>query len=166
MVNFLLALYNYRYQLYMCRRCLIIGQSFFLNDESNYIDLGGGILGCRGFFSSFRVLHGGLFMNHGNMNNTSVSCSSIHWASLTDNYLCWLHYRLAYDNNNTTRSSSKFSYELPKCQNSLQNWLDEGKKHLLWKMRHLECDFCKSNNRLTLFRLNEHWRIWGLEWNI
>lgn len=61
----------------MYRGCLVVGQSFFLNEQSNYIDLGGGILGCRGFFSSFRALQGGLFLNHGNMIHTLVLTLSL-----------------------------------------------------------------------------------------
>ncbi|KAK6123580.1 hypothetical protein DH2020_042669 [Rehmannia glutinosa] len=44
--------------------CLVVRQSFFQNEPSNFIDLGGGILGCRGFFSSFKALQGGLYLNH------------------------------------------------------------------------------------------------------
>ncbi|KAI3454374.1 hypothetical protein Pfo_011037 [Paulownia fortunei] len=44
--------------------CLVVRQSFFQNEPRNFIDLGGGIFGCRGFFSSFRALQGGLYLNH------------------------------------------------------------------------------------------------------
>ncbi|KAG8378708.1 hypothetical protein BUALT_Bualt07G0013300 [Buddleja alternifolia] len=44
--------------------CLVLRQSFFANETSNFIDLGGGVLGCRGFFSSFKALQGGLYLNH------------------------------------------------------------------------------------------------------
>ncbi|KAL6583710.1 hypothetical protein OROMI_002999 [Orobanche minor] len=46
------------------RGCLVVGQSVYRNDPSNFIDLGGGILGCRGLFSSFRALQSGLYLNH------------------------------------------------------------------------------------------------------
>ncbi|KAJ6380704.1 hypothetical protein OIU77_029577 [Salix suchowensis] len=43
--------------------CLLVRQSFFHNDPKNYVDLGGGVLGCRGFHSSFRASQGGLSLN-------------------------------------------------------------------------------------------------------
>ncbi|CAA7389080.1 unnamed protein product [Spirodela intermedia] len=43
--------------------CLLVRQSFFHNDPTNYTDLGGGVLGCRGFHSSFRTTQGGLSLN-------------------------------------------------------------------------------------------------------
>ncbi|KAJ6921254.1 hypothetical protein NC652_015228 [Populus alba x Populus x berolinensis] len=39
--------------------CLLVRQSFFHNDPKNYVDLGGGVLGCRGFHSSFRTSQDG-----------------------------------------------------------------------------------------------------------
>ncbi|CAN4111345.1 unnamed protein product [Withania somnifera] len=45
------------------RGCLIVSQSFFHNEPRNFVSLGGGILGCRGFHSSFRVTQGGLSLN-------------------------------------------------------------------------------------------------------
>ncbi|KAF9615666.1 hypothetical protein IFM89_026020 [Coptis chinensis] len=43
--------------------CLLVHQSFFHNNAHNFCDLGGGVLGCRGFHSSFRATHGGLSLN-------------------------------------------------------------------------------------------------------
>lgn len=43
--------------------CLLVRQSFFHNDSRNFTDLGGGVLGCRGFHSSFRATQGGLSLN-------------------------------------------------------------------------------------------------------
>lgn len=43
--------------------CLLVRQSFFHNDPRNFADLGGGVLGCRGFHSSFRTAQGGLSLN-------------------------------------------------------------------------------------------------------
>uniref|UniRef100_A0A0E0C0M7 Piwi domain-containing protein n=1 Tax=Oryza meridionalis TaxID=40149 RepID=A0A0E0C0M7_9ORYZ len=43
--------------------CLLVRQSFFLNNPSNFVDLGGGVLGCRGFHSSFRPTDSGLSLN-------------------------------------------------------------------------------------------------------
>ncbi|KAI3926873.1 hypothetical protein MKX01_032788 [Papaver californicum] len=37
--------------------------SFFHNEPRNFVDLGGGVLGCRGFHSSFRTTQGGLSLN-------------------------------------------------------------------------------------------------------
>ncbi|GER56743.1 argonaute family protein [Striga asiatica] len=51
-------------QLASKRGCLVLRQSFFENGTNNFIDLGGGILGCRGLFSSFRALQGGLYLKH------------------------------------------------------------------------------------------------------
>ncbi|KAG5223674.1 protein argonaute 4A [Salix suchowensis] len=57
--------------------CLLVRQSFFHNDPKNYVDLGGGVLGCRGFHSSFRAsqvlspmllicVHNGRWFNYNN----------------------------------------------------------------------------------------------------
>ncbi|XP_065852608.1 protein argonaute 4A-like isoform X1 [Euphorbia lathyris] len=43
--------------------CLLVRQSFFHNDVKNFVNLEGGVLGCRGFHSSFRVTQGGLSLN-------------------------------------------------------------------------------------------------------
>ncbi|KAM7497011.1 hypothetical protein LguiA_021425 [Lonicera macranthoides] len=43
--------------------CLLVRQSFFHNDPRNFTDVGGGVLGCRGFHSSFRTTQGGLSLN-------------------------------------------------------------------------------------------------------
>ncbi|KAM7522670.1 hypothetical protein LguiA_012572 [Lonicera macranthoides] len=43
--------------------CLLVRQSFFHNDPRNFADVGGGVLGCRGFHSSFRTTQGGLSLN-------------------------------------------------------------------------------------------------------
>ncbi|KAI3794616.1 hypothetical protein L1987_37248 [Smallanthus sonchifolius] len=43
--------------------CLLVRQSFFHNDPRNSISIGGGVLGCRGFHSSFRATQAGLSLN-------------------------------------------------------------------------------------------------------
>ncbi|XP_022866891.1 protein argonaute 4-like isoform X1 [Olea europaea var. sylvestris] len=43
--------------------CLLVRQSFFDNNPRNFTDVGGGVLGCRGFHSSFRTSQGGLSLN-------------------------------------------------------------------------------------------------------
>lgn len=40
-------------------------QSFFHNDSTNFFDIGGGVTGVRGFYSSFRPTQGGLSLNMG-----------------------------------------------------------------------------------------------------
>ncbi|XP_049404367.1 protein argonaute 4A-like [Solanum stenotomum] len=45
------------------RGCLIVRQSFFHNEPRNFVDLGGGVSGCRGFHASFRATQGGLSLN-------------------------------------------------------------------------------------------------------
>ncbi|CAI9757220.1 unnamed protein product [Fraxinus pennsylvanica] len=45
------------------RDCLLVRHSFFDNNPRNFIDVGGGVLGCRGFHSSFRTSQGGLPLN-------------------------------------------------------------------------------------------------------
>ncbi|KAK8939676.1 Protein argonaute 16 [Platanthera guangdongensis] len=42
---------------------LLVRQSYFDGDSANFIDLGGGVTGCRGFHSSFRTTHSGLSLN-------------------------------------------------------------------------------------------------------
>ncbi|WOL14713.1 protein argonaute 4B-like [Canna indica] len=43
--------------------CLLVRQSFFQNNPKNFTDIGGGVIGCRGFHSSFRTSQGGLSLN-------------------------------------------------------------------------------------------------------
>nr|KAJ0216506.1 hypothetical protein LSAT_V11C300147940 [Lactuca sativa] len=43
--------------------CLLVRQSFFHNDVKNFVDVGGRVLGCGGFHSSFRTSQGGLSLN-------------------------------------------------------------------------------------------------------
>ncbi|BBG96732.1 Argonaute family protein [Prunus dulcis] len=43
--------------------CLLVRQSFFHNNPRNFAELGAGVLGCRGFHSSFRATQGGLSLN-------------------------------------------------------------------------------------------------------
>ncbi|KAK4477948.1 hypothetical protein RD792_017213 [Penstemon davidsonii] len=43
--------------------CLLVRQSFFHNDVKAFVDVGGGVLGCRGFHSSFRTTQSGLSLN-------------------------------------------------------------------------------------------------------
>ncbi|KAK2443088.1 Protein argonaute 16 [Trifolium repens] len=45
------------------RGCLLVRQSFFHDDSKNFIDVGGGVTGARGFHSSFRLTQGGLSLN-------------------------------------------------------------------------------------------------------
>ncbi|OMO85368.1 Argonaute/Dicer protein, PAZ [Corchorus capsularis] len=42
---------------------LLVRQSFFQNDSANFVPIEGGVLGCRGFHSSFRTSQGGLSLN-------------------------------------------------------------------------------------------------------
>ncbi|XP_038705645.1 protein argonaute 16-like [Tripterygium wilfordii] len=43
--------------------CLLVRQSFFQDDSRNFTDIGGGVIGLRGFHSSFRTTQGGLSLN-------------------------------------------------------------------------------------------------------
>uniref|UniRef100_A0A1J3FU44 Protein argonaute 4 n=1 Tax=Noccaea caerulescens TaxID=107243 RepID=A0A1J3FU44_NOCCA len=43
--------------------CLLVRQSFFHNDISNQEPVGGNIMGCRGYHSSFRTTQGGMSLN-------------------------------------------------------------------------------------------------------
>ncbi|KAG6526938.1 hypothetical protein ZIOFF_009025 [Zingiber officinale] len=43
--------------------CLLVRQSFFQNNPKSFTDIGGGVIGCRGFHSSFRTSQGGLSLN-------------------------------------------------------------------------------------------------------
>ncbi|CAH2059701.1 unnamed protein product [Thlaspi arvense] len=44
------------------RGCLLVRQAFFHSDK-NFVDVGEGVIGIRGFHSSFRPTHGGLSLN-------------------------------------------------------------------------------------------------------
>ncbi|KAL4578096.1 hypothetical protein LXL04_014212 [Taraxacum kok-saghyz] len=43
--------------------CLLVRQCYFQNDSKNFISIGGGVVGCRGFHSSFRATQSGLSLN-------------------------------------------------------------------------------------------------------
>ncbi|CAI9271842.1 unnamed protein product [Lactuca saligna] len=43
--------------------CLLVRQCYFQNDSRNFISIGGGVVGCRGFHSSFRATQSGLSLN-------------------------------------------------------------------------------------------------------
>ncbi|WVZ71614.1 hypothetical protein U9M48_020181 [Paspalum notatum var. saurae] len=43
--------------------CLLVRQSFFHNNPANFVALGGGVMGFRGFHSSFRATQSGLSLN-------------------------------------------------------------------------------------------------------
>ncbi|KAJ0112816.1 hypothetical protein Patl1_01934 [Pistacia atlantica] len=45
------------------RGCLLVRQSFFHDDSRNFVDVGGGVNGVRGYHSSFRPTQGGLSLN-------------------------------------------------------------------------------------------------------
>lgn len=45
------------------RGCLLVRQSFFHDDSRNFVKVGGGVIGCRGFHSSLRTTQGGLSLN-------------------------------------------------------------------------------------------------------
>ena len=50
----------------LCRGCLLVRQSFFHSDARNYINIGGGVFGARGFHTSFKTTQRGLSLNIGN----------------------------------------------------------------------------------------------------
>ncbi|XP_044465053.1 protein argonaute 16 isoform X3 [Mangifera indica] len=45
------------------RGCLLVRQSFFHDDSRNFVDVGEGVTGIRGYHSSFRPTQGGLSLN-------------------------------------------------------------------------------------------------------
>lgn len=66
------------------RGCLLVRQSFFHNNPSSFVDLGGGVMGCRGFHSSFRGTQSGLSLNIG-IHLTTVFLYKLH-RSCCDGY--------------------------------------------------------------------------------
>jgi len=50
-----------------CRGCLLVRQSFFHDEPRRFEDIGGGVLACRGFHSSFRATQAGLSLNMGKL---------------------------------------------------------------------------------------------------
>lgn len=63
----------------------MVRQSFFHDDSQNFVDVGGGVSGVRGFHSSFRPTQGGLSLNMGktlSYNLISVSVISCTYSSL------------------------------------------------------------------------------------
>lgn len=67
--HFLLVIEVNEHFFFLCRGCLLVRQSFFHNEPRNFVDLGGGVVGCRGFHSSFRATQGGLSLNMGKFLN-------------------------------------------------------------------------------------------------
>lgn len=43
----------------------MVRQSFFHDDTRTFSDVGGGVTAVKGFYSSFRLTHGGLSLNMG-----------------------------------------------------------------------------------------------------
>ncbi|KAL7614483.1 hypothetical protein Lser_V15G06694 [Lactuca serriola] len=43
--------------------CLLVRQCYFKNDPRNFIDIGGGVMGCKGFHSSFHATQSGFSLN-------------------------------------------------------------------------------------------------------
>lgn len=48
-----------------CSGCLLVRQSFFLDDSRMFTDVGGGVTGVRGLHSSFHPTLDGLTLNMG-----------------------------------------------------------------------------------------------------
>jgi eukaryotic translation initiation factor 2C len=63
------------------RGCLLVRQSSFHNNPSSFVDLGGGVMGCRGFHSSFRGTQSGLSLNIGM--HLTLYHSVVHFAMAT-----------------------------------------------------------------------------------
>ncbi|KAK4375690.1 hypothetical protein RND71_006367 [Anisodus tanguticus] len=60
------------------RGCLLVRQSFFHYDSKNFADVGGGVLGCGGFHSSFRTTQSGLSLNNEEqIENSEVQTSEV-----------------------------------------------------------------------------------------
>ncbi|KDO38589.1 hypothetical protein CISIN_1g048669mg [Citrus sinensis] len=60
------------------RGCFLVRQSFFQNEPRSFFDLGGGVLGCWGFHSSFQATQGGLSLNIGVKDrNDDVKCVDV-----------------------------------------------------------------------------------------
>ncbi|KAH9675035.1 protein argonaute 4A [Citrus sinensis] len=58
--------------------CFLVRQSFFQNEPRSFFDLGGGVLGCWGFHSSFQATQGGLSLNIGVKDrNDDVKCVDV-----------------------------------------------------------------------------------------
>ncbi|ESR43662.1 hypothetical protein CICLE_v10013619mg, partial [Citrus x clementina] len=78
------------------RGCFLVRQSFFQNEPRSFFDLGGGVLGCWGFHSSFQATQGGLSLNIDGSTTTIIKpgplvdflianqnvrdCYQLHWA--------------------------------------------------------------------------------------
>jgi hypothetical protein len=107
--------------LFACRGCLLVRQSFFHNNPNNFVDLSGGVVGCRGFHSSFRATQSGLSLNIGLLSSICpVLIYTVQWSFLSMqlvmsaciNMLC----RCVHHNDSETWSCHWFSA----CQS--ENW--------------------------------------------
>lgn len=111
------------------RGCLLVRQSFFHNDPKNFADVGGGVLGCRGFHSSFRTTQSGLSLNIGKylsfMFHTYLKWNEVH-------ILCFLDHRRVYHYDNPTWACGRLSDSEPKCKRSLFTWLGKGVLLYIW----------------------------------
>lgn len=56
-----------------CSGCVLIKQSFFYGNQANFVDLGGGVTGCRGIHTSFRTTGAGLSLNIGVTHTLALS---------------------------------------------------------------------------------------------
>ncbi|KAK6925512.1 LOW QUALITY PROTEIN: Argonaute linker 2 domain, partial [Dillenia turbinata] len=106
------------------RGCQLVRQSFFHNDTKNFADVGGSVIGCRGFHSNFRTTQGGLSLNIDN-----ILYSLLHYVSyiVALILLVTLMCRCVHYNDCTTWSSGRFFVNCsPECKRFLHSGPDKG----------------------------------------
>ncbi|BFG20706.1 hypothetical protein CerSpe_069880 [Prunus speciosa] len=98
--------------------CLLVRQSFFHNNPRNFEELGAGVLGCRGFHSSFRATQGGLSLNM-DVSTTMVVKPGPVINFLTENQnvnsndqIDWIKAKRMLKNLRITTYSSKMEYKI------------------------------------------------------
>ncbi|KAF5197521.1 argonaute [Thalictrum thalictroides] len=57
--------------------CLLVRQSFFVNTNQNFNDVGGGVQACRGFSSSFHTTQSGLSLNYDVSTTVVIKAQSV-----------------------------------------------------------------------------------------
>ncbi|KAJ4883600.1 Protein argonaute 9 [Raphanus sativus] len=98
--------------------CLLVRQSFFHNDAQNFINIGGGVVGVRGFHTSFRTTQRGLSLNIDTSTTMVVQPGPVINFLLANqnvnhpNYLDWNKARRALKNLRVKVSPSNREYKI------------------------------------------------------
>ena len=97
------------YFVHICRGCPLVRQCFFHNDPRNSIGIGGGVVGCRGFHSSFRATQAGLSLNMGITQSLLIQLYHDLQLLLLMDHIYYLVFRCVNNDDSQARESCRLS---------------------------------------------------------